>query len=370
VSEAVANGHADMVACLAKFGLPLDVKDPMPLTHIAAARGFPDVLQVLSDYGAQLDIEVAVVAASSGQVGVIDKLQQLGVSMKDFHGEYVWSPLSHAVCNGHVEIVQKLMSLGATVRNVNRSAWTDAAFFGHDVVLKELANCGMPVAAQCAQWLAHLAMCSGNAKRVLEVCAEMSAPLNIIDSGGLMLDILKSNRYEGPTRWTPWGRTKFSRLLDVWDSALRMELDWRGLAPAHIAACMGDIEALLTLHAHDSLLGVVCENHGGTPAHYAAMRGNLAALKALWKLDVPVDAPDMNGDTPAKWASSHNQQEVVDWLAEAVKENSGVAGTPADVGDSVDPGRKAGICPLPVVDVDASVVDVEGSRTSDATGET
>ena len=96
--------------------------------HVAAWRGFVDVLNVLIQNGAKMNAVEEIngnalqYAASNGHADVAKVLIRNGVKSVD--NKYNETPLHHAAWNGHVDVAKVLIHNGAVVNDVDKDIWT------------------------------------------------------------------------------------------------------------------------------------------------------------------------------------------------------------------------------------------------------
>jgi len=106
----------------------------------------------------------------------------------------------------------------------------------------------------------------------------------------------------------------------------RWLLSRSGAAPdAHLAAAMGDLDALRRLvEADAALIGrqtwamdALGFYGGGTPLHIAALHGQTAAARMLLAAGAAVDAPDLSGATPLHYTAARGELAMAALLVDA-----------------------------------------------------
>ena len=201
--HAASNGHTETVRYL--VGLPeVDVNhcDRYYRTalHCAARELHPDVVQVLIDAGADINIEnadgwsplVCVVETRASGLEVVKMLVRAGSSVTQNYG------LSLAASNGHTETVRYLVGLPEVDVNhrdqYNMTALHRAASKGHTDVVRVLIDAGADIDTKNDDGHSplHLASCSG-ALEVVKMLVEAGAGVCLTDDDGLTCLILAAS---------------------------------------------------------------------------------------------------------------------------------------------------------------------------------
>lgn len=119
--------------------------------HVAAAKGYLEVTQLLINGGVSVDIQDSFgwtalqLAASNGHLEVVKELIAAGADL-DFHDDFfILTPLQHAAWNGQLECAQALIQAGASLEARDSCDWRalhTSVYFGHSQITKALLNAG------------------------------------------------------------------------------------------------------------------------------------------------------------------------------------------------------------------------------------
>lgn len=194
--------------------------------------------------------------ASEGQRGLLSaalKQEGVDVNAKDADGRTL---LHGAASNGHLEIVELLLSAKAEVNTHDEEGWTpliSAASAGKLGVVRRLGQAGADVSAVTSRGCSALTYaCSKGHTDLVAFLLEQNSPVNSADQQG-----------------------------DV---------------PLHRAARHGDIVQLLL--AHKNVVVSRRNKVGKTPLHIAAEEGEEKSCRLLLEAGCDADALDVDKQTP------------------------------------------------------------------------
>jgi ankyrin repeat protein len=299
--SAAEHGHVDVALYLMTKGANGQASDRFGVTALlfAALAGDLGLVEALTEAGADVnggdkalrygDWTPLQAAAGKGHLQVVEKLLGLGAEV-DRAGEGGSTPLSGAAAAGHEDVARMLLEHGAAA---TYGALASAAAGGNVDLVKLLLAKGAPVAGgeRPESWATpmHWAACYGNiamAQALFEAGADVNA---FTDASPLDYE----HRRPVPLleRQTPLG----------WAVYLEQPAMVRWLAQ-HGAMVDYRISEQYPLHP------------GSTPLHLAAEIGNLEVVKGLLEAGAPVDAKDAQGKTPAEYAEARKQAEVAAYL--------------------------------------------------------
>eukprot|EP00435_Cladocopium_sp_Y103_P012478 s1454_g3.t1 len=211
-----------------------------------------------------------------------------------FQDENGQTPAHLAAAGGYVEVLHALHKLGVDLSVQDGDGMTPAhlaAAEGHVQVLHSLHKLGVDLSVQDGDGTtpAHLAAHRGHVQ---------------VQMAGLQLTWLQQKVV---SKW----QDSSSLTLGV-DLLVR---DKHGLTPAHIAASVGQVQVLHSLHK----LGVdlsVQAGDGSNPAHDAAHAGHVQVLHSLHEFGVDLSVQDGHGMTPAHIAAAGGHVQVLQSLHE------------------------------------------------------
>ena len=227
------------------------------------------------------------------------------------------TPLMLAAQNGHADVVEILLELGASANILDeeeRTALHHAAKNGEGAVVNALLDAGAPVAAvdaygQTPLHAAAEAAYEDAARLLLAAGAVPDTPDHIFDSTPLHLAVRRN-------------RTGMAQLL-IESGA---DIDARnegGRSALHVAAGYGHIETVKALLAAGADANQR-DGEGETPLHRPAYFQHLDCIAALVEGGADVNAADENGDTPLHIAASMNRDRAVAALLDAGAEMESV----------------------------------------------
>ena len=327
----VGEGDCEAVNCILKKGDDVNFSDKngKTLVHIAAEKGFVDMLQILHGNGANLDVKdingrniIWYALMKRNNYSIIRWLTQQDVDVKcrDKEG---FTPAHHAASTGDLDMLKLLHSNGAHIHQVSRKGYTSimAAVDGtcdYETVrwlIKQQVdiNCCDKDGLTPAYYAAR----KGNLA-VLKLLEKNGADIHQVSSDGANC-IMAAIRGSGNFDTVMW---LIEQHVDV------NCCDNDGFTPAHIASEKGNLDVLNLLHSNgaeinqvstgglncimsascgtgdcDTVLWLIkqnlyvnyCDKSGRNAAHYAARKGNLDVLKMLYIKGTDIHQVSRNG---------------------------------------------------------------------------
>ena len=294
---AAFNNDTAGLKTLKKFGADLNQytnDGRATAAYLAAEFGYEDFIQVLHDFGAEINKPVtngvtpAFVATKQGHIGVIEKLFKLGYLQNQRLTDNS-TPAHYAAQYGRVEVLRALKRLGEDINQARIDGATPA----------------------------FLAVQHGQG-RVLEILPELGVSLNqpIPGTGASLAHFAVMHQQLG-----------IIKTLKQLDQNLSPVMN-DGVTPAVYALKYGMMNVLKVLHQLGVNLNEGLE-HGETIAHIAAEYGHLKILNLLFELGIDVNQADDRGLTPAIIAGNFEQGAVLEFFVDR-----GLIPKPLNAGDS------------------------------------
>ena len=195
LADASKKGYLNVVKYMIEHGADQDHKsfDGTPL-HLASKEGHIDIINYLYDYTSDIDMierrclsrgmTAIHYAAENGRNEVVELLEELGANVNVFSKDG-YTPLILAVFNKHIDVVKKLLSVGAGVnipsRRQKRTPLSYAVEYGDNELLKCLIDYGADVDMKCGatlEPLIHFAVGTNN-EELVKYLIEKGADLNV-----------------------------------------------------------------------------------------------------------------------------------------------------------------------------------------------
>ena len=207
LASASARGYKDVVRVLLEHGADVNLGvggEYGSALASASARGHKEVVEILLKKGADVNMAggyYGSALASASNDGVRDVVQILLQNGADVNmaGGYRGSALASAAANGHKEVVQILIEKGADVNVVEKfygSPLASASACGHKEVMHILLKNGADVNLPGGYHGSALASASAyGCKQVVQILLEMGADVNM--AGGYYGGALASASAEG-----------------------------------------------------------------------------------------------------------------------------------------------------------------------------
>lgn len=353
--------------------LGADIQKPHPdgtaPIHVASQRGHAGVLQVLLDYGDDMELlkqKVMLVnqpdkhgmmpickAAKAGHEDVVRLLAGHGAHLEQpRHNSF--TPLLVAVREGHAAVVLALAESKADLNAADQEGFTPvfvAAGRGRDEVVRVLSECGADVnqtnRGGCTP--VFIAAQEGH-EAAVRVLVEKGADVNIADTDGATPVCKASDR----------GHGSIVQVLASLGANVNQPM-FHGATPLCIAALAGHAEVVQILaengadvntatnagttpvliaaqENHEHVMRVLlseranvnmANNKGVTPLHAACAYGHKDVVKQLIASGASVDRPDRDGNTALQCCAD---QELVEILLSAAQIQSFVAGRQVQFG--------------------------------------
>ena len=345
---AAFEGHQDIVNHLITCGASVDKKglNNQTALHYASKRGNLEMVKSLLNAGAKIDeveyrslFTPLMLAAFEGHQDIVNHLITCGASV-DKKGLNNQTTLHYESERGNLETVKLLLNAGAKIDEVNGSKYTPlmlAACEGHQDIVRHLIACGASVdkkgpnnrtALHCASERGNLGMVKlllNAGAKIDEVDGSRSTPLMLAaceshkDIVTYMIACGGSVDRKGLDNRTALHHASERGNLEMVKSLLNAgakidEVDYRSLStPLMLAAHEGHqdiVGYLITCGAIVDGKGL----HNRTALHYASERGNLEIVKLLLNAGAKIDEVDGSRSTPLMLAACESHKDVVTYM--------------------------------------------------------
>ncbi len=246
-------------------------------------------------------------------------------------------PLLNAAYNGYQQIVEMLITHGASVQVKDDRGETPlhkACINGHQDIVELLIASGSEVEARSTDGSTPLHMAAyGQHLEVVRFLQKNGANLDL-DSAAMLGDVDLVNRYlqQGVSVNSQISKTiaKGLSLLSIscrygHQNLVRFLLDKKALinektgnylfVPLHHSVVQGSEEICRVLIYNDANLNIE-DVHGNTPLHWAAKLGDRSMTDTLVSFDADIHHLNFNQQTPLFYATEHHNVEIVRMLLE------------------------------------------------------
>ena len=193
----------------------------------------------------------------------------------NFADEFRMTALHKASASGHREIIQLLLSKGASIEardNVNTTPLHDAARSGHTSIVELLLSEGASIEVMTKKnnTPLHFAAWKGDTSTV-----------ELLLIKGASIDVMNEN-HNTPLHFAAWrGHTSTVELLLINGASIEV-MNENHNTPLHLSAWGGDTSTLELLLTKGALIDVMNENND-TPLLLAAWKGHTNAVELLLK---------------------------------------------------------------------------------------
>ena len=232
----------------------------------------------------------------------------------DFMDNRKETALHKAADQGHKDIVQLLLSKGASVEAMDPTGWTPlhrAARNGHTSTVELLLSKGVSVEAKDTYGWTPLHHAAGNGR---------TSTVELLLSKGASLEAKDNDA------WTPFhhaarnGHTSTVELLLSKGASLEVQnLD--GKTPLHYAASYGRTSTLELLLSKGASLEAK-DTTGWTPLHHAALNNRTSTVELLLSKGASLNAMNNNGRTPLEMATLFGYRDIIKLLESKAAEHT------------------------------------------------
>ncbi|KAK3347052.1 ankyrin repeat-containing domain protein [Lasiosphaeria hispida] len=280
--------------------------------------------------------------AEYGDAAVIDFFLSWDRSELESKDKQGWTPLSYAARGGHVDVIKRLLKMGAEIESTDgqgRTPLINAAIRGQDASVKFLIERGAKINASekgggtllyHATNLGHeatvrLLLDNGDDVEAILLGGEKCLALAASNGHSVVVKLLlergakiESKNRHGQTPLSYAARNAetggTTRLLlengaeiESKDKSGRTPLSWAAMN-SHTAACL---KVLLEMGAEIESK----DKSGRTPLSWAAMNPYAAScLKVLLEMGAEIESKDEDGRTPLSWAATYRSDRVEELL--------------------------------------------------------
>ena len=304
---ATAFSHLNTVKLLVERGADVNVQDKHGKTalQIAATEGSSDIVEILLDYHADLNIAgrhggALHLAARQGHDDIAKQLIDKKAIL-DLRAQSELTPLHVVARKGHVKVVKLLCTRGANMNHQTSSGRTPlyiAAENGHLDTAAYLIGEGADINLQTTYGKAALHIAIANChSEIASMLIHAGATLNPTVQGLTPLHLAATSGI--PELVVP--------LIQA--GADRDALSHDGSTPLH-EATLNDHPTVIDLLLESGAV-VKADNQGWTPLHFAARGGLLAVINQLLEAGADLHAREGRGFTPLHLAAKSNSTDAV-----------------------------------------------------------
>lgn len=246
-------------------------------------------------------------ASETGDFDKVKTLLEENPQLLNISDNSGYTPLHNAAYNGHLNIAEHLITLGANVSAASGSGSTPlhgAAFYGHPEIAQLLLNNGAEIdAANAGGYTPLLSALAGNQNDIARLLINKGANVNVSPSEGnppLYQAVMNAD-------------IEFARFLLDKGAESNIQTDMGVSLPFFAISSRGREFALMfsdkvTDYKETDELGL-------SLLHYSAARGLTEQVQILIEQGLEVNAKDSLGKTPFSYASLWGHGDVMDILA-------------------------------------------------------
>ena len=327
--SASRRGHADVVELLLQYGADVDIEEAETLwtpLHFAAQNGELEICRLLLEYGATIDKTTNQqetplhVTSRSGNLEIARFLIEQGADITSRHNRG-WTPLHMASRHGHLDLVEIFLEGDVDINSHEGTPLNLASASGNLEVARFLIEHGAEV--NCSDkrgWTPiHSAARNGHLENVQLLLnhgtdvqvrnRDQETPLILASQGGhvdvsrLLIGHQADIHTVSNSGWEPlhfasrYGHAGIVQLL--LDHGADVNVWTADLwAPLHLASTNGHLDVAALLLKHDAEVDIHSRNQK-TPLHLVSEIGAVEMASLLIKHGSNVDAQDSWGWTPS-----------------------------------------------------------------------
>ena len=245
-------------------------------------------------------------AAHGGHGDIVQLLLTKGASIEAMHIKN-WTPLHCAAGNGHAGVVEVLLGKSASVDAMDSRNWTPlhlAAQNGHAGVVEILLERGASIdsAIQSGHTPLHLAAQDGHGG-VVKVLLKNGAPIDAIQKDSFTpLHLAALNGHVG-----------IAEVL-LKNSASVDAINKDNFTPLHLAAQNGHAGVVEILLKNGASIDDAIQEANYTPLHIAAYNGHVGVVEILLKNGASINAIQKDNFTPLHIAAQKGHADVIKLL--------------------------------------------------------
>lgn len=245
-------------------------------------------------------------AAERGELDSVRALLESDPQLLNVIDQGGYTPLHKAAYNGHVEIVEYLISKGADLNALSNSGSTPlhgAAFHGHPDAVRALIEKGAEIDIKNnGGYTPFLGACAGGRFDAASLLIEHGADINALtaDSNSALQNALWNNNQD------------LVKIL-VEKGADVDRLNQQGVSPLYFAVAYRDEEISDLLLDMGSRFDIT-NGYNMTMLHYAAALGRLNQVKILIDKGIDIDARCINGKTVLYYALLWGHDSIAEYL--------------------------------------------------------
>lgn len=309
---ACENGHLDAVNILIQEGARVDAANSHGVTplYIASCNGHMDIVKILLHEGADANASTYLKDMTSVRMAYLDTNgrevkvvldQETQISIGNTRG---LTPLHVASFNGHVDVVQELLSGGAKNDIADGKGMTAlhlAAHSGHLNTVDLLVARGANVNASSSRGVTplHVASRMGHLALVTLLLQQNGIVVDAVDRGGeTPLYVASKLGHSGVMKALLQGEA---------DTDLP-SID--GTSSLYVASKNGHLDAVRVLLESGASVNIA-DVHGATPLHVASHNGYAEIASILLRYGANVDSADLDGNVPLMSACERGYADVV-----------------------------------------------------------
>ncbi|CAN1245782.1 Protein VAPYRIN [Linum grandiflorum] len=276
-----------------------------PLLHIAIARGRADLVQLLLEFGPDVESRgrsgstPLEVASGSGESLIFELLLAHGASTERSKTSS-WGPIHLAAGGGHVDVLRLLLTKGARVDSLTKDGNTAL----HIAVEQRRRDCARLLIGGGARVDLRNGRDGDTPLHVAARIGDENMVRVLLSKGGANKGIRNRNCHTAYDIATEYGHTRLFDALKLGDSLC-------------IAARKGDAREIQRLTEGGATINGR-DQHGWTALHRAAFKGKIDAARTLLEKGINIDSKDEDGYTALHCAVEAGHTDVIELL---VKKN-------------------------------------------------
>ncbi|CAN0913522.1 Protein VAPYRIN [Linum grandiflorum] len=279
-----------------------------PLLHIAISHGRPDIVQLLLEFGPDVEFRSRSgstpleVAAGSGEALIVELLLAHRANTERSETSS-WGPIHLTAGAGHLEVLRLLLLKGADVDSFTKDGNTAL----HIAVEQRRRDCARLLLASGARADVRNGRDGDTALHIAARLGDENMVRVLLQKGGANKEIRNRNGQISYDIAAEYGHARLFDSLKLGDSLCS-------------AARKGDVRTIQRLIDNGAAVNGR-DQHGMTALHRASFKGKIEAVRTLLEKGIDIDSKDEDGYTALHCAVEAGHADVIELL---VKKNADV----------------------------------------------